>query len=584
MQFLNWLAQRLSRPRAHLWVIGIALCLTLPAVFAGLFIDEYVQAIKWSHTVGQNGVTSLAEFLNDCYVFISGDATVRTHELQDEVGVWWAAPTLKVAFWRPLSAATLALDFALWPNSSALMHLHTLAWFSALLIALCLFYHSTLPPRVAALALALYAWDDARGIVLSWVAKRNSILSALLGVCALLAYERWCREGWQKGAWLAPILLAASLLASEMGIATTAFLFAFALTLDHGSWVRRFGRLLPHALVVTGWYVFYSRSGYGARAPGFQYVHPFVEPIAFIKQLLAGGPLLILGQLTPIPGDLVGGLSLPAKLLFAATALALLWAIGQVAWSRLAHDARWRYWLVAGGLALIPIAAASPTEQNLVFVGIAASPALAMVFASFVQDVSATRRQRTLVIALVVCNLAIAPLLLPVKCLATLGIAHLGNQANHGLPASAEAATQTLVLISVPSEAHLYFVRKLREATGVPHPKRTRVLVSTAAKVSVTRLDARTLRVSPEAGYFANAMQTMYNDPAHPLHDGDLVSLSNMTAKVVEVNAQGRPSSVEFRFSSALESPEWLWMRGEGLRVVSWQVPRIGEKVLLEAP
>lgn len=582
MRCLHWLIQRLSKPRAYRWVIAVALGLTLPSLLAGLFIDEYVQLSKWQQTVGQRGLGGIGEFLNDCYVFISGDPTLRARELKDEVGAWWAAPTLKVAFWRPLSAATLALDYALWPTSAARMHLQTLAWFMALLAALHGLYRRLLAPRVAALALALYAWDDARGIVLSWIAKRNAIIAALFGVCAILAYERWRRNGWRLGAWLAPVLLGCSLLASEMGIATTGFLFAFALTLDTGSLPRRLGRLLPHAFVVITWHVIYSQAGYGARAPGFQYVHPLTDPVTFTKQFFVGAPLLALGQLTPVPGDLVGGLSLPYKAGFSAAAVALVCAVGSAAWPRLAHDARWRYWLLSSGLALVPIAASGPTEQNLVFVGMGVSPALAMTFSSFVERASALRWHRVLLGTLAVCNLVLAPLLLPVKCLAMLGTAYLGKVTNESVPTGPTVAARTLVVVAAPSEGHLYFVRKLREVKGLPHPRLTRVLVTTAAKVAVTRLDSQTLRVVPEGGYFASPMHSMYNDPARPLRKGDVVAGSDMTATVVEVNADGRPSAVEFRFASALESPEWLWMCGEGLRVVDWRLPRVGETVLVQ--
>jgi hypothetical protein len=47
MRFLNWITRRLSGPRAKTLVIGIALLLSLPALWASFFIDEYVQAIHW---------------------------------------------------------------------------------------------------------------------------------------------------------------------------------------------------------------------------------------------------------------------------------------------------------------------------------------------------------------------------------------------------------------------------------------------------------------------------------------------------------------------------------------------------------
>jgi hypothetical protein len=178
---MKWLLRRLEGPRAGYAVIAIALALALPALFAKLFVDEYMQAVRWREGIGS--------FINDCFVFAGSEADVR-RELHDKLGAWWAAPDFKVAFWRPLTAATLAIDHLLWPRSSVLMHLHSLLWFAALLFALRALYGRLLTPPVATLALALYAWDDARGHVLSWVAKRNVLVAGLFGTCAIIAYDK----------------------------------------------------------------------------------------------------------------------------------------------------------------------------------------------------------------------------------------------------------------------------------------------------------------------------------------------------------------------------------------------------------
>jgi len=47
------------------------------------------------------------------------------------------------------------------------MHAHSLLWFVALLVVTSALSKRLLTARVATLALALYAWDDARGQVLS---------------------------------------------------------------------------------------------------------------------------------------------------------------------------------------------------------------------------------------------------------------------------------------------------------------------------------------------------------------------------------------------------------------------------------
>ena len=41
---------------------------------------------------------------------------------------WWGSPDLHQAFLRYASTLTMMLDYRLWPNYPALMHLHSLLW------------------------------------------------------------------------------------------------------------------------------------------------------------------------------------------------------------------------------------------------------------------------------------------------------------------------------------------------------------------------------------------------------------------------------------------------------------------------
>ena len=128
MRFLKWVMARLGGPLADRAVIATALVLALPSLFSGLFIDEYIQAARWR--------AGLWSFLQNCFVFGSGDQAANQRELQEGLGAWWAAPDFKTAFWRPLSAATHVLDFWLWGPSPLILHAHSLLWFAALIVAM----------------------------------------------------------------------------------------------------------------------------------------------------------------------------------------------------------------------------------------------------------------------------------------------------------------------------------------------------------------------------------------------------------------------------------------------------------------
>lgn len=73
----------------------------------------------------------------------------------------------------------------------------------------------------------------------------------------------------------------------------------------------------------------------------------------------------------------------------------------------------------------------------------------------------------------------------------------------------------------------------------------------------------------------------MGRDVSQPFHVGDTVTMSDMVVTVTEVTSAGHPRTVQFRFVTALDSAEWLWMQGKGMRLTPWPVPSIGESVVV---
>jgi hypothetical protein len=577
MRFLIWLTRRLEARWRARTVIALALVLALPSLFAPLVADEHLQASRW------RARRDVVGFLGECFVFASGDLA-EGRARAEHLGAWWAAPDLRVAFWRPLSAATHALDLALWPGSAALMHAHTLVWFAALLALLALLFRRLLPPRAATLALALYAWDDARGGLLSWVANRHALLAGVFGVGALLAHDRWRRDGWRRGAWLGPALFAAGLLSSEMALATTALLFGHARWIDReGSRGRRLARLAPYLVVAAAWQAAYSAGGFGVIGSG-GYAHPLLDPGGYLARLPARALALVLGQLTPFAADFWPFSPPAAQAVIAVVGVAFLVAVARVARAPLARAASSRLWLVGAGLAVLPVAAASPGDRNLVFVGVGASAALALVLDARAAEPPSSRGARLVVGALAVFHLALGPAMLPLKCLANVNLDAMRAGADASIPRGPEVAAETLVVVSAASEGAIYFVWAQRDAAGVPTPRGTRILATGFAPTTVTRTDAQTLRVSPEGGFLARELHRLMRSPARRFRPGDVVALSDMRATVTDVTPDGRPSTVEFRFATPLESAGRRWMRGVGMGLVPWRPPAVGETVVVPAP
>src|SRR5690606_2516055 len=113
------------------------------------------------------------------------------------------------------------------------------------------------PGVVAALAALLYVIDDARGLPVSWLSARNSLLTVLFGLLVLLYHDRFRRSGNWLWSAVATLCLCVGLLCAEAAVSVGGYLAAYALFLDRGPLLRRFLRLAPYGIVVVVWQVVY---------------------------------------------------------------------------------------------------------------------------------------------------------------------------------------------------------------------------------------------------------------------------------------------------------------------------------------
>ena len=88
------------------------------------------------------------------------------------------------------------------------MHAHSLVWLALALFGAALVYRRLLGATwVAGLATLLYAVNDTHGPAVGWIANRNAVIAIALALPVLWLHDRWRRDGWTPGAWLAPLLL-----------------------------------------------------------------------------------------------------------------------------------------------------------------------------------------------------------------------------------------------------------------------------------------------------------------------------------------------------------------------------------------
>lgn len=567
--------------------LGLALLgmlLASPALFTGWIVDDY-----FHHAVFA-GSEVFGDFVSsplDQFRFFDGDIA-RTKRMID-IGFlpWFTYPGLKGAFWRPLTTLTHWLDYQLWPTSPLLMHAQSLVWYGVLIVAVTALYRRFLPGFAAGLAALLYAIDDAHAVPLGFLANRNAIIATVFGVLAIVAHDRWRRDGWQPGAICGPLALAASLLAKEAGLATVAYLFAHAVILDRGRWPARLAVLSPYVFVVIVWRMVWSHVGQAGFANVGFYVDPLHEPGAFALALVERAPLLLLGQWALPPAETPLLLSTAAQWWLWAVAVVVLAALGLLVARLLRDDRVARFWIVGMLLATVPICTTFPADRLLMFVGLGAMGLLAQLLVrasprNQQADVTA-RGVRIAVGALVVIHFVLAPVALPIRAALPAGPPSI--QAFVMRPQLDESVReQDLVVVNPPSFLHAAYFLVEQELRGEPLPRRVRLLAPGLQAATVTRADERTLHIRLKKGYIAWRFERLLREADRPFGVGDVVDLTGMSAKVLAVTDDGRPLDVAFRFRVPLEDPSLRWICFRDGKWVTFDLPAVGQSVTLSAP
>src|SRR5262245_23196961 len=124
------LLAKFERPLARRIAIALGLMLVVPCLFSGFALDDYVLLEQLANRPDKRWAGS-APF--DLFRWVD---PAHAHALMDGGGLsWWMYDRALLAFMRPLSSLSHALDYALWPHSAFLMHLHSWLWFALLLAA-----------------------------------------------------------------------------------------------------------------------------------------------------------------------------------------------------------------------------------------------------------------------------------------------------------------------------------------------------------------------------------------------------------------------------------------------------------------
>lgn len=532
--------QRIRDALAHprlLWVVVLwALILSAPSLGLGLVGDDLPQA-KFL-TASREGTTSVPWW--DMFVLVDG---VHDEQRRAEGALpWWTDPELRVAFFRPLSVATHQLDHRLWPDRLWAMHLHSMLWYAcACALAWLLARRLCTSASAAGLAALVYASAFGHLIAVSWLAHRNALVSAVFSLLTIHAHDRWRRDGSRLAGGLAPLWLAASLLAGEAGVVTLACLFAHAVFFDEAPLRRRLLALLPSTAVVIAWRALYRGLGYGVVGSS-----AYLDPISSASEFLAVLPqrwfaLLSLSASPPFIRDA------PPVPWWAATLLLMGAALVFVV--RVPNRAA-RFGAVAAIVGIVPLTASVPFDRLLVLT----SFGVALLWGELLdrwllsgREKLAARAAAGLVVAV---HLVISPIAFVWRGLALEDLQPDGQALG---PREWMVGAPTVVLVHTPN---YLIVDELARERSV----RLWVLHAGPEPPIVDRVDPQTLELRSAIGWPGDTVTAFWRNPAQrPFVVGEQIETEGYVATVQEVD-EGKATRVRFRFRQPIDDPSVRWV------------------------
>jgi hypothetical protein len=578
-------------------IFVLAIAVTIPALTTGIFVDDYY------HRMVMLDLFPSAQSSNDAslfglFSFLDGNAERTINLIEQGVLPWWTLPEIKYTFFRPLSELSIYLDYQLWPNSFLLMHAQSSFWFALLaLTCTAFFYFITPDKKIALLASLFFVLDGTHGLSIAWLAARNALLAAAFGMLSLYClakYLKFASLNYYLGSLL---FLLASLAAGEIGLSTCAFIVVYVYFFGQVNLKEKIITALPFVILSLCWVMLRSYLDFGAYGSG-AYRDPFQEPISFFINFLENINLVYFALWTGVPVEILSllssGKNIEAVLLFLCLNGFLL-LLFLPFWI---NNKRAHFYLFAMLFASIPVSAGEIQSRVLIFVSI---PALAFCAEclmgfwkarkDFVQQAAFGKVINRVWLTLLyifsgLClfaHLLVAPvILMKSQTLLADMINPILNQPVKSFQVSENFQEKVLVLVDPPLATAMGYFPVIRRVEGELNARNTYLLSSGLGGVSIKRIDDYTLELEPERGFLAEPMDRVMRSDKFLYQPGDIVSLSDVTITIVELNKKNYPQKVWFRFNEKLESDLYdfrCWnSHSDGGQLVHCQLPVAGEE------
>jgi hypothetical protein len=581
-------AGRLGYAALTLGIIAAAVGLRWPGLLAGLHTDDYVQEAML------DGAFPVSRSPLALYDFGGRDETDRSRLRDFGWFAWWSAPELEIAMFRPLSSALVAVDHALARTAPALRHVHSLAFFVALLAGLGVLLRGLLPGPAALLALALFAADSALTVPLAWLPNRCALTAAAFGVFGLHAYLCWRRRGSRWGAIVAPCAFGLAVLAGEYGLVLACYPIAFEWVAARDPLAARL-RALVVVLAPMGLVVALSAGlGYGVKGSAY-YISPLSAPAHYASACLMRVPVLAAELVLSVPAasaqHVANGSQTMLGLGVGFCALLLLALMWRGLAARAAPEPRF---LGLGSLLGLPLLAGALPEARLLvpvafgFHAVLSVLLLALIRAAFDRN-ARSKPSRSIAAALAVAIVGLHFGVEPARAFAAARSlrARSASHARWALDAEVDdalARRQQWFVVAAADYTTSSILPFVRRYYGHPLPRAYRLLSAARQAHEIERIDCYTLELSVLGSSGAPAFAGSLQRPrSQPFVTGAQSDAGGLRVRVLRV-FDGQPVRMRFTFPKPVDDPAYAFLHPmrDGVRRVA--MPHVGGRLRLPPP
>ncbi len=611
--------------------------LRYPALSSGFSADDYAQLAMI------DGTYPVEREVWDLYNF--SDGTVEEADILRHNGFfpWFTHREVRLSMFRPLSSLLVALDHHVFGNDAFKFHVHSAAWWVAMLLAVAWLYGALLPRSVACIALAFFTVDESHTVPFAWIANRCSLGSTLFGTLGLLAYVRYRERGSARAAAGCLASFAVALAFGEYGLCFTAYIAAYELwrllaerrtglqhtrgwpALLRGHVLAMWPVVVPSAIFVAIRFAL----GRGPLHSGV-YIGPDGDWLGFAVLIAKRLPVLFADLFAAVPSENwnFGNILLnpayergwvSARWLWTAgpwrqahSALgAVLLAIGLIVWlavsRKLARDearapaAAGRAplsnlpWLVWGSVAsLLPVVGSFPSSRLVIIaeIGMAALLATIVVLCfSELRERFAVARVRTAGAALAGALVFGFHLIVPGNFTRADSISvKLGSNSMRKAVMTLEADRrrlhlQRLIVISALEYGTSIYIPMVLARHGRKPPKSCWTASMAPGPHVLLRDSPNSFKLAPADGYamLANAPEELFADPNAPFKEGDVVDVGGM--KITVLQTAGRHiQAIRVETDVPLDDPSLHFVTPNFTGIRHFIMPPVGHFVRLPAP